>query len=169
MSLQYSRGCPFDCEFCDIVVLNGRQVRTKGKDQFIAELEAVYHRGWRAGVFIVDDNFVANRKKLMEEILPAVIEWQKMRHYPFALSTQGSINLADDEELMHQMVTAGFDSVFVGIESPNEDSLAECNKRQNQKRDLVASVKAIQGHGLQVQGGFILGFEATRCQSSGAR
>jgi len=162
MSLQYSRGCPFDCEFCDIVVLNGRQVRTKGKDQFVAELEALYHRGWRAGVFIVDDNFVANRKKLVEEILPAVTEWQKARHYPFALSTQGSINLADDEELMRLMVAAGFDSVFVGIESPNEESLAECNKRQNRNRDLVASVKTIQSHGLQVQGGFILGFDSDR-------
>jgi len=162
MSLQYSRGCPFDCEFCDIVVLNGRQVRTKGRDQFVAELDALYHRGWRAGVFIVDDNFVANRKKLVEEILPAVTEWQKARRYPFTLSTQASINLADDEELMGLMVTAGFDSVFVGIESPNEESLAECNKRQNRNRDLVASVKTIQGHGLQVQGGFILGFDSDR-------
>ncbi len=160
MSVQYSRGCPFDCEFCDIVVLNGRQVRTKEREQFVAELETLYQRGWRAGVFVVDDNFVANRKKLIDEILPAITEWQKMRHFPFALSTQGSINLADDEELMGLMVAAGFDSVFVGIESPNEDSLAECNKRQNRGRDLVASVKTIQAHGLQVQGGFILGFDS---------
>jgi radical SAM superfamily enzyme YgiQ (UPF0313 family) len=111
-------------------------------------------------VFIVDDNFVANKRKLSEEILPAVIDWQKERNYPFSLSTQGSINLADDEELMRLMVTAGFDSVFVGIETPNEDSLAECNKRQNINRDLVASVKKIQNHGLQVQGGFILGFDS---------
>ena len=160
MSLQYSRGCPFDCDFCDIVVLNGREVRTKSRDQFLAELDALYNRGWRAGVFIVDDNFVANKRKLSEEILPAVIDWQKERDYPFSLSTQGSINLADDEELMRLMVTAGFDSVFVGIETPNEDSLAECNKRQNINRDLVASVKKIQNHGLQVQGGFILGFDS---------
>ncbi len=111
-------------------------------------------------MFIVDDNFVANKRKLSEEILPAVIDWQKERDYPFSLSTQSSINLADDEELMRLMVTAGFDSVFVGIETPNEDSLAECNKRQNINRDLVASVKKIQNHGLQVQGGFILGFDS---------
>jgi radical SAM superfamily enzyme YgiQ (UPF0313 family) len=160
MSLQYSRGCPFDCDFCDIVVLNGREVRTKSRDQFLAELDALYNRGWRAGVFIVDDNFVANERKLSAEILSAVIDWQKERHYPFSLSTQASINLADDEELMRLMVTAGFDSVFVGIETPNEDSLAECNKRQNENRDLVASVKKIQNHGLQVQGGFILGFDS---------
>jgi radical SAM superfamily enzyme YgiQ (UPF0313 family) len=160
MSLQYSRGCPFDCDFCDIVVLNGREVRTKSRDQFLAELDALYNRGWRAGVFIVDDNFVANKRKLSEEILPAVIDWQKERDYPFSLSTQGSIDLADDEDLMRLMVTAGFDSVFVGIETPNEDSLAECHKRQNINRDLVASVKKIQNHGLQVQGGFILGFDS---------
>jgi radical SAM superfamily enzyme YgiQ (UPF0313 family) len=160
MSLQYSRGCPFDCDFCDIVVLNGRKVRTKSRGQFLAELDALYNLGWRGGVFIVDDNFVANKRKLSEEILPAVINWQKERDYPFSLSTQGSINLADDEELMRLMVTAGFDSVFIGIETPNEDSLAECNKRQNINRDLVASVKNIQNHGLEVQGGFILGFDS---------
>jgi radical SAM superfamily enzyme YgiQ (UPF0313 family) len=126
----------------------------------LAELEALYNRGWRAGVFIVDDNFIANRRKLNEEILPAIIKWQKERNHPFSLSTQASINLADDEELMRLMVMAGFDSVFVGIETPNEESLAECNKRQNKNRDLVASVKKIQNHGLQVQGGFILGFDS---------
>jgi len=160
MSLQYSRGCPFDCEFCDIVVLNGRKVRTKSKKQLVGELDALYDAGWRAGVFFVDDNFVANRKKLNEEILPAIAEWQRARNHPFLLSTQASINLADDEQLMQLMVRAGFDTVFVGIESPNEESLAECNKRQNINRDLVASVKDIQKHGLQVQGGFIIGFDS---------
>lgn len=159
MSLQYSRGCPFDCDFCDVGVLNGHKVRTKSTGQFLAELEALYNRGWRAGVFIVDDNFIANSRKLSEEILPAMIEWQKETNRPFSLSTQASINLADDDELMRLMVMAGFDSVFVGIETPNEESLAECNKRQNENRDLVASVKKIQNHGLQVQGGFILGFD----------
>ncbi|MBI4303204.1 MAG: DUF4070 domain-containing protein [Chloroflexi bacterium] len=160
MSLQYSRGCPFDCDFCNIAVLNGRNVRTKSKDQVMAELDALYSRGWRSSVFIVDDNFIGNKRKLKEEILPGIIEWQQRRKYPFSLSTQVSINLADDEELLRLLVTAGFDGVFVGIESPNEESLAECNKRQNEHRDIVASVKKLQNHGLQVQAGFILGFDS---------
>jgi radical SAM superfamily enzyme YgiQ (UPF0313 family) len=142
------------------VVLNGQKVRTKGKDQFLSELEALYDLGWRAGVFVVDDNFIGNKRHLKEEILPAIIRWQRERKHPFALSTQLSINLADDEDLMRLMVKAGFDCVFVGIESPNEESLAECNKRQNEGRDLVASVKKIQKHGFQVQAGFILGFDS---------
>jgi radical SAM superfamily enzyme YgiQ (UPF0313 family) len=111
-------------------------------------------------VFIVDDNFIGNRKKLKEEILPAVIEWQKAKKYPFALSTEASINLADDEMLMRMMVEAGFNRVFVGIETPNEESLLECNKAQNRNRDLVASVKMMQNCGLEVQGGFIVGFDS---------
>ncbi len=160
MSIQYSRGCPFDCEFCDIVVLNGHKVRTKRKDQILAELDALYDRGWRDGVFIVDDNFIGNKRQLKEEILPAIINWQEERKNPYSLSTQLSINLADDEDLMQAMAKAGFDCVFVGIESPNEESLAECNKHQNEGRDLVASVKKMQNHGFQVQAGFILGFDS---------
>lgn len=160
MSLQYSRGCPFDCDFCNIAVLNGRNVRTKSRDQIMGELDALYDRGWRSDVFIVDDNFIGNKRKLKEEILPAMVEWQQNRKYPFSLSTQVSINLADDEDLVRLLVTAGFDRVFVGIESPNEESLVECNKRQNEHRDIVASVKKLQNHGLQVQAGFILGFDS---------
>ena len=159
LSVQYSRGCPYDCEFCDIVILNGHKPRTKSKEQLLAELDAIYNLGWRDGVFIVDDNFIGNKRKLKEHILPALTKWQKERKYPFGLFTEASINLADDDELLRLMVTAGFGSVFVGVETPNDDSLAECHKRQNRDRDLVASIRKIQNHGLQVQGGFILGFD----------
>jgi len=160
MSLQYSRGCPFNCEFCDIIILNGQKPRTKSGEQVITELEALHRHGWRSGVFFVDDNFIGNRKKLKEEMLPAVIAWQKRKKYPFELSTEASINLADDKALMQMMVEAGFNRVFVGIETPNEESLVECNKAQNRNRDLVASVKTIQNCGLEVQGGFIVGFDS---------
>jgi radical SAM superfamily enzyme YgiQ (UPF0313 family) len=159
MSTQYSRGCPFDCEFCDIIVLNGHTPRTKDKDQLLRELDALYTQGWRSSVFIVDDNFIGNKRKLKVEILPAIIQWMKEKDYPFPLSTEASINLADDEELMQLMVEANFDMVFVGIETTHEESLAECGKSQNKNRDLVASVKTLQNHGLQVQGGFIIGFD----------
>ena len=159
MGIQYSRGCPFNCEFCDITVLNGRKLRTKSKNQVIAELERLYAQGWKEGVFFVDDNFIGNREKLKQEILPAITAWQKKRKHPFAFITQASINLVDDEELMEMMVVAGFNTVFVGIETPNEESLSECGKFQNKGRDLVACVKKIQKF-LQVQGGFIVGFDS---------
>jgi radical SAM superfamily enzyme YgiQ (UPF0313 family) len=160
MSLQYSRGCPFDCDFCDIVVLNGHKPRTKSGQQTIAELEALYRRGWRGSLFIVDDNFIGNTKKLKTETLPAIIEWSRRKKHPFTFFTEASINLADDEELMNMMAEADFNRVFIGIETPNEESLVECNKRQNRNRDLAAAVKKIQNHGFEVQGGFILGFDS---------
>ncbi len=159
MNLQYSRGCPYDCEFCDIIILNGHTPRTKSKEQLISELDALYEQGWRNSLFIVDDNFIGNKKKLKAEILPALIEWRKGKKYPFSLYTQVSINLADDEELIRLMVAAGFQVLFIGIETPNEESLVECTKAQNQNRDLVASVKKLQEFGLEVQGGFIIGFD----------
>jgi len=159
MNLQYSRGCPFNCEFCDITMLYGHAPRTKDKYQVIAELEALYSRGWRSGVFFVDDNFIGNKRKLKTEILPAVIEWMAIRRHPFTFITQLSINLSDDEELMQLMVQAGFDTVFIGIETPNEESLSECSKSQNKMRDLISCVKKIQHFGLQVQAGFIVGFD----------
>jgi radical SAM superfamily enzyme YgiQ (UPF0313 family) len=159
MNLQYSRGCPFDCEFCDIVLLNGHTPRTKSKEQFIGELDALYKQGWRGGLFVVDDNFIGNKNKLKGEILPALIEWRKGKRYPFAMCTETSINLADDEDLVRLMVKAGFEEVFIGIETPNEKSLVECAKPQNQNRDLVFSVKKLQEFGLEVQGGFIIGFD----------
>jgi radical SAM superfamily enzyme YgiQ (UPF0313 family) len=160
MNLQYSRGCPYDCEFCDIIILNGHTPRTKSKEQLISELDSLYEQGWRGGLFIVDDNFIGNKNKLKAEILPALIEWRKQKRYPFAICTETSINLADDEELMRLMVAAGFDVVFIGIETPNNESLVECTKYQNQNRDLVASVQKLQEYGLEVQGGFIVGFDS---------
>ncbi len=159
MNLQYSRGCPYDCEFCDITVLYGRKPRTKTKEQVIAELDQLYFTGWKGPVFFVDDNFIGNKSKLKKEILPAISEWMEKRKSPFYLNTEASINLADDEELMRLMVKAGFEAVFIGIESPNEDSLLECNKTQNRHRDLITSIKEIQKSGLEVQGGFIVGFD----------
>jgi radical SAM superfamily enzyme YgiQ (UPF0313 family) len=159
MNVQYSRGCPFDCDFCNITVLYGRAPRTKNTTQILAEFDSLYILGWRGGVFIVDDNFIGNKGKLKREILPAIIDWMEKRKYPFTLYTEVSINLSDDEDLMNLMVKAGFDQVFVGIESPNEESLAECSKLQNRNRDLIACVKKIQRTGLEVQAGFIVGFD----------
>jgi radical SAM superfamily enzyme YgiQ (UPF0313 family) len=160
MSVQCSRGCPFDCDFCDVVILNGHKPRTKEKGQLLAELEELYNNDWRGGVFVVDDNFIGNKVKLKTEILPAITRWMEERKHPFSFSTQASINLSDDENLMDLMAKAGFDAVFVGIETPNDDSLLECRKYHNRNRDLITSVKKIQNHGLQVQGGFIVGFDS---------
>jgi radical SAM superfamily enzyme YgiQ (UPF0313 family) len=159
MAMQYSRGCPYDCEFCSITMLNGRTPRTKSVNQFITELDTLYKLGWREPISIVDDNFIGNKKKLKTEVLPAIIEWSKQKKYPFKFITEVSINLSDDEELMTMMVDAGFNSVFVGIETPNSESLVECGKAQNLRRDLVNSVKKLQKRGFIVSAGFIVGFD----------
>ncbi|OQA21211.1 MAG: biotin synthase [Actinobacteria bacterium ADurb.Bin346] len=160
--IQLSRGCPYNCEFCDVVQLNGRVPRIKDADQIIAELDSVYKLSWRAGVFFVDDNFIGNKTILKEKILPAIIKWQKERNYPFTLSTQVSINLSDDAKLMEMMTEAGFATVFIGIETPEADGLKECGKYHNINRDLLESVKKIQNMGFEVNAGFILGFDSDR-------
>lgn len=160
MGVQYSRGCPFDCEFCSITMLNGRKPRTKSTSQFLAELDSLHHRGWRGSVFIVDDNFIGKKSKLKSDLLPALIEWSTEKKYPFHFTTEVSINLSDDDELMRLMSQAGFNHTFVGIETPDDASLAECGKKQNLQRDLVGSVKKMQRHGFVVSGGFIVGFDS---------
>ena len=160
MNVQFSRGCPYNCEFCDIPLLYGHRPRTKSSGQIISELEALYNLGWRGGVFFVDDNFIGNKRKLKREILPELIKWSRFRNYPFHFFTEASLNLADDEELMDMMVEAGFDEVFVGIETPNPESLKEVHKTQNYRRNLLEAIEKIHKHGLIVQGGFILGFDS---------
>ncbi len=169
MNIQYSRGCPFDCEFCDITQLFGRKPRTKTTRQLTAELDALYAWGWRDGIFFVDDNFIGDKRKLKNETLPAVLAWMEQHKHPFAFFTEVSIDLADDPELMELMVRTGFEEVFIGIESPNEECLNETGKVQNKNRNLLESVKKIQHAGLQVQGGFIVGFDSDPCRSSSGR
>ena len=159
MNIQYSRGCPFNCDFCDITILFGKGVRTKTKNQILSEFDRLYALGWRENVFFVDDNFIGNTVKLKNEILPAMLEWQKAHKFPFTFTTEASMNLSDDEKLMSLMVETGFETVFLGIETPDEESLLECGKFQNKNRNLVDSIKKIRHFGLDVTGGFIVGFD----------
>jgi radical SAM superfamily enzyme YgiQ (UPF0313 family) len=158
MAVQYSRGCPYNCEFCDIVIMNGRTPRTKTPAQMQKEFQALYDAGWRNSVFIVDDNFIGNRRDV-KKMLPAMIDWQKEHGYPFTLLTEASIDLATDENLMQLMSSANFFKVFLGLETPDKDSLKECGKYQNSSRNLVEAVDTIHRHGMQVMGGFIVGFD----------
>jgi radical SAM superfamily enzyme YgiQ (UPF0313 family) len=158
INIQFSRGCPYNCDFCNVTTLFGHRPRTKTSEQMIAELDSLYDQGWRGHVFFVDDNFIGNKRCLKTDLLPALIEWQKDR-VGITFSTEVTINLADDEYLMQMMGEAGFRLVFIGIETPDECSLTECNKNQNKNRDLIQDVKRIQRAGLQVQGGFIVGFD----------
>lgn len=159
MSLQYSRGCPFDCEFCDVTAKFGHRSRTKSVAQVLAELDALTAAGWHGPVFFVDDNFIGNQRKLREELLPALVRWQGARRQRLTFYTEASINLADNAALTREMVAAGFDAVFIGIETPDEAGLAECNKRQNRGRDMLDDIRRLQRAGLEVQGGFIVGFD----------
>lgn len=159
MAVQFSRGCPFNCDFCNVTVLFGHRPRVKSAEQILHELDGLYRLGWRGSVFFVDDNLIGNKRMLKESLLPALIEWRKGK-VGMTFHTEASINLADDEELMRLMVEAGFNMVFIGIETPDEASLAECGKKHNRNRDLLADVKRIQRCGMQVQGGFIIGFDS---------
>lgn len=161
MSIQYSRGCPYNCDFCNVTALLGHTPRLKSTEQIIAELDALYQSGWRRNIFFVDDNFIGNKKILKQDILPALIEWRKNK-IGCLFITEASINLSDDQQLMDLMAAAGFISVFVGIETPDEEGLVECHKTQNTRRNLIDSVHKIQEQGIQVMAGFIVGFDSDK-------
>lgn len=160
ISIQYSRGCPYDCDFCDIGVLFGRKIRTKTAEQILHELDRLYALKWRGEVFFVDDNFIGNKTKLKRDLLPALLDWQRAHGYPFTFSSEASIDLAQDETLIQSMVDVGFTSIFVGVETTNETALAECNKLHNTRNDPLESVRRIQQRGIMVKGGFIVGFDS---------
>ena len=159
MALQYSRGCPHNCEFCDIIELFGRKPRTKTPAQVLHELDILYEEGWRGSLFVVDDNFIGNRREV-KSLLPQVALWQQQRDYPFTLFTEATLSVAEDDQLMDEMVRAGFNMVFLGIETPDLCTLESVGKRQNLKSDMLASVRRIQAKGMEVSGGFILGFDS---------
>jgi radical SAM superfamily enzyme YgiQ (UPF0313 family) len=160
MSIQFSRGCPFNCDFCSVTALFGHRPRIKSAQQIIAELDSIWAQGWRNSVFFVDDNFIGNKRFLKNYLLPALNTWQKAHKNGLPFYTESSINLADDPELMEMMSTAGFNAVFIGLETPSEEALTDCNKKQNRGRDLVSDIQKIQRAGMQVQGGFIVGFDS---------
>ncbi|MFO8049834.1 MAG: radical SAM protein [Desulfosudaceae bacterium] len=160
MAVQYSRGCPFQCEFCDIWVIYGRQPRVKSAPNIVKEIDTLYQLGWDGSIFMVDDNFIGNKNRVKKELLPALIEWEKANQHRFKFYTEASINLAEDEDLMKAMNKAGFDQVFIGIETPSEEGLKETGKSQNLKCDLREAVRIIQKHGMEVTAGFILGFDS---------
>ncbi|MFM7512280.1 MAG: B12-binding domain-containing radical SAM protein, partial [Cyanobium sp.] len=158
MSVQFSRGCPFNCEFCDIIVLYGRKPRTKTPEQLIAELQRLYDLGWRRSVFLVDDNFIGNKRNV-KLLLPVLSQWQIERGYPFSFATEASVDLAADQELMDLMAECRFESVFLGIETPDAASLETARKLQNTRTSLEESVEKITASGLRVMAGFIIGFD----------
>ena len=159
MNVQYSRGCPFNCEFCDIIEIYGRVPRTKSNAQMLAELDALKATGWRGLVFIVDDNFIGNKKNV-RLFMPDLVEWSRANNYPFSFITEASVNLAEDDSLLRQMEEAGFRRVFLGIETPVEESLKEAQKGQNTRRNLLESIRKIQSYGFEVMAGFIVGFDS---------
>ena len=164
MALQFSRGCPFNCEFCDITKLFGRVPRTKSNEQMLSEFEMLYKLGWTGSMFVVDDNFIGNKRDAMR-LLPAVQEWQEERGFPFSLYTEASVNLVEIPEMLDAMSIAGFNMVFLGIETPNEDALITTSKGQNTSKEedagsyLLNSIRKIQHKGMEVTGGFIIGLD----------
>lgn len=158
ISVQHSRGCPFNCEFCSVITMNGRIPRVKETRQMILEFQSLFDAGWRGPVFVVDDNFIGNKAKV-KKMLHLLIDWQKTNGRPFNFFTEASVDLASNDELIRLMVSAGFNKVFLGIETPNEDSLKECHKTQNINLSLPDAVKTLHRCGLQVMGGFIVGFD----------
>jgi radical SAM superfamily enzyme YgiQ (UPF0313 family) len=158
MNIQYSRGCPFNCEFCDIIEIYGRVPRTKTNHQILAELDALRDAGWRGLVFIVDDNFIGNKKNV-RLLMPDLIDWSQANGFPFSFITEASVNLAEDDALLKQMQCAGFRRIFLGIETPVEESLKEAQKGQNTRRSLIDSIRKIQSFGMEIMAGFIVGFD----------
>lgn len=159
MAIQFSRGCPYRCDFCNVTTLFGHKIRIKTSEQIIGELDALRATGWRESIFFVDDNFIAHKSYLKRELLPKLIEWQQSKKTTTKFYTECSINIADDPELMRLMVKAGFNQVFIGIESPDSSALEACGKQHNASRDMLENIKRIQRAGLEVQGGFIVGFD----------
>ncbi|MBW2365649.1 MAG: B12-binding domain-containing radical SAM protein, partial [Deltaproteobacteria bacterium] len=162
MSIQYSRGCPFKCEFCDIWKVYGNKPRVKSAETVIRELDVLYQSGWEGPVFMVDDNFIGNKKHVKKELLPVIIEWQIKHSHIFRFTTEASINIADDNELLAQMRDAGFNQVFIGIETPSTEALKETGKFQNLKIDMVEAIQTVQEYSIEVMAGFIIGFDTDK-------
>jgi radical SAM superfamily enzyme YgiQ (UPF0313 family) len=160
MAVQFSRGCPYKCDFCNVTAMLGHKIRTKSGDQIIGELDALRKLGWRDSIFFVDDNFIAHKSYLKKVLLPKLIEWQKGNKTTTKLYTECSINLADDPELMSLMAQAGFTQVFIGIETPDDTALQACGKQHNTSRNMLENIRKIQQAGIEVQGGFIVGFDS---------
>src|SRR6185295_345406 len=157
--VQYSRGCPYMCDFCDVTALFGRRPRTKTPEQIIAELEEINKNEDMQLILFADDNLIGNKKILKDELLPALIEWRRKNNPSFFFATQLTINLADDEELMQLLLDAGFRHIFIGIETPKEESLKVSHKNQNLKRDMMDNIDLLHQKGFIISGGFIVGFD----------
>ena len=160
VNIQFNRGCPYACDFCEITTLLGHKVRLKTVQQILKELDRLYELNWRGPISVVDDNFIGNKRYVKNDLLPAIKAWMHAHNYPFRFSVQTSINIADDEELMTMMRNSGFNSAFIGIETPEEESLHYCKKNQNKNRDLIKNIESIQKYGIHVSGGFIVGFDS---------